>query len=189
MATTAAAFSIVEVGEGDDMAEIAGLFRQYRDVLLGLDVPIDLFQGFGDEIDHLPGKYGRSCGGALWVARDAASGNPLGCIAIKLLDAAVGLSEVKRLYVVPAARGRGVAKVLCLTAVEAARALGYRRLVLDTLHRLRGAAELYGKLGFSACAPYTHNPMPDVVFMHLLLTATDRTEGEGGAVTHSPSTT
>jgi len=163
------AFAIRELGDADDMAPVAALFEDYRRVLLSLDVPIDAFQGFAEEIAHLPGKYSRAMGGALWLALDDDGGAAIGCIAIKVLDADCGLSEVKRLYVTPAARGRGVAKALCATAVDAARAAGCRRLVLDTLKRLSGAVELYAKLGFTPCEAYTHNPMPDVVFMHVLL--------------------
>ena len=60
-----------------------------------------------------------------------------------------GVAEVKRMYVVPAARGLGVGAVI-LAALEAeARALGATRLVLETGERQPEAIALYRRAGFS----------------------------------------
>lgn len=72
---------------------------------------------------------------------------PVACGALRLLDANTG--EVKRMYVVPAARRRGHAARL-LAALEAhARALGARRLVLETGDRQPESLALYRRFGFA----------------------------------------
>jgi len=180
------------------VAAIATLFDAYRVALLAHGVPIDSFQGFAGEIASLPGPYaepdgamliavdvegGGGAGAAVAVAGAATPlpagvpprwdgrGTPVGCIALKPLKAAGGVRtcEAKRLYVRPECRGRGAARALSLAVTEFARAAGYHRMVLDTLHRLEGALPLYASLGFTACEAYCFNPMPDVVFMELWL--------------------
>ncbi|HYS54792.1 MAG TPA: GNAT family N-acetyltransferase [Thermoanaerobaculia bacterium] len=82
--------------------------------------------------------------GAFVVAyRDAA---PVGCGAVRRLDGAC--AELKRMYVVPEARGEGIGRKL-LTALEAeARKLGVQRLVLETGTRQLAALGLYRCAGF-----------------------------------------
>jgi GNAT superfamily N-acetyltransferase len=82
--------------------------------------------------------------GAFFIA--TADGEPVGCGAVRRLDEQTG--EIKRMYVVPAARGRGVARRV-LEALEAeAAALGLRRLVLETGARQVEAIALYQRAGF-----------------------------------------
>jgi putative acetyltransferase len=84
--------------------------------------------------------------GVFLLAVPAAGDEALGCCALRRL--ADGTGEVKRMYVRPEARGRGVARAL-LTAIEAeARALGIARLVLETGVRQPEAVALYGSFGF-----------------------------------------
>lgn len=83
--------------------------------------------------------------GAFLVARLAEE--PIGCGAIRRLDAE--RAEVKRMYVVPAARGRRVGAAI-LTALEAeARLLGVARLVLETGERQPESLALYRRAGFT----------------------------------------
>jgi GNAT superfamily N-acetyltransferase len=63
------------------------------------------------------------------VARDE-DGTPLGCGALRML--ADGVAEVKRMYVVPAARGRGVSRAVLGALEEAARGRGWTTLRLET---------------------------------------------------------
>jgi GNAT superfamily N-acetyltransferase len=75
------------------------------------------------------------------------SGRPVGCGAIRRLDAAT--AEIKRMYVEQPARGTGVGRAL-LTALEAeARSLAVLRIVLETGERQLEALALYSSAGFA----------------------------------------
>jgi GNAT superfamily N-acetyltransferase len=75
---------------------------------------------------------------------------------IKRLDA--DACEIKRMYVVPEARGRGLGRVL-LEALEAqARRLGYRVARLDTGPQQPGAQRMYETAGYRAIQNFNANP-------------------------------
>ena len=77
---------------------------------------------------------------------------PVGCGAVRLLSALD--AEIKRMYVKPEARRRGVAKVL-LAALEAeAKGLGAMRLLLETGVRQQEAIGLYSGAGFTGIEPF-----------------------------------
>jgi putative acetyltransferase len=71
---------------------------------------------------------------------------PVGCGAVRLLDAETG--ELKRMYVSPAERGRGLGRLLVAELEAEASALGVRRLVLETGTRQHAALALYRAAGF-----------------------------------------
>jgi GNAT superfamily N-acetyltransferase len=79
----------------------------------------------------------------LVVYRD---GTPVGCGALRLLDA--DTAELKRMYVSPTARGRGLGRRLVAALEAEARALGVRRLVLETGVRQTAALALYRGTSF-----------------------------------------
>lgn len=95
-----------------------------------------------------------SPGGAFLVLYE--DGEPVACGGVKRL--ADGVGEIKRMYVVPAARSRGHARRL-LDALEAASAgLGYRRVRLDTGHLQPHARALYRSAGYEPIPDYNGNP-------------------------------
>jgi len=144
-----------------DLPAITQLFRAYA-----ASLPIDLgYQGFDGELQSLPGMYAPPHG-ALLIARDA-DGAALGCVAMRPLDE--GVCEMKRLYVAPEGRGKGVGKELALAIIEAARAAGYREMRLDTLSSMHGAQALYRALGFVEIGAYYDTPIEGTVFMSLAL--------------------
>jgi putative acetyltransferase len=73
-------------------------------------------------------------------------GQPVGCGAVRRIDPAV--AEVKRMYVAPEARGRGVGRQVLLQLEAEARRLGATRLVLETGPRQPEALALYSRAGF-----------------------------------------
>ena len=90
-----------------------------------------------------PAEVSRKRGAFLVVYRN---GSAAGCGAVRLLDARTG--EFKRMYVAPEARRTGLGRQL-VSALEAeARALGARRLVLETGIRQAAAIGLYQAMGF-----------------------------------------
>lgn len=74
-------------------------------------------------------------------------GQLLACGALKRWDA--GTAEVKRMYTVPQARGRGLGEQVLLGLIERGRSLGYARLVLETGDLQGAAIRLYEKHGFT----------------------------------------
>jgi GNAT superfamily N-acetyltransferase len=91
------------------------------------------------------------------------AGEAVGCGAVRGVEP--GVAEIKRMYVAPAARGRGVGRVI-LDALEAeARRLGARRLLLETGPRQPEAIFLYERAGFTHIplyGEYVHTPHPDL---------------------------
>lgn len=110
----------------------------------------------------LPAPYVAPTGG-LWLAWDGAEA--AGCIALRTL--APGIGEVKRMYVRPASRGRGIARALAQRAIVEARALGHERLRLGTLTTMHAAQTLYASLGFKPIAPYRPVEFGDTLFYEL----------------------
>jgi ribosomal protein S18 acetylase RimI-like enzyme len=76
---------------------------------------------------------------------------------------------MKRLYVRPEARGKGLGSILCLKVIERAKLQGYKKLRLDTLPAMLNARELYRKMGFYQIEPYYDNPISGTAFMELIL--------------------
>ena len=84
---------------------------------------------------------------------------PVGCVSLR--PHTPGLAEVKRLWVAPAARGRGLARRLMTTIEHHARTLRYTGLILDTNAALTEAIALYRKTGWTPIPPYSGFPSTD----------------------------
>ena len=112
-------------------------------------------QNYDQELLHLEAKYGPP-GGRLYLLVTP-EGEAVGTGALRPLEG--GLCELKRLYIRPAFRGQGAGRTNGPPPdPESARALGYRRMVLDTFPFLAGAIHLYRKLGFRRSLPITAPP-------------------------------
>ena len=141
-----------------ELEHVRGFFRQYA-AWLGVDLS---FQGFADEIANLPGAYGAADGRLFYAEVD---GQPAGCVGIRRFSE--GVCEMKRLYVDPAFRGRGVGRKLALAAIKAAHLFGYRRILLDTVPSMRIAVKLYRELGFKEVPAYYPSPIEGTIFLTL----------------------
>lgn len=98
--------------------------------------------------------------GGVFLLLEEDDGTPLGCGGIRTLaptDAGARM-EVKHLYVVPAARGRGLGRLLLESLEERALRAGAASLVLDTNRSLEAAGGLYRSMGFVPVEPYNDNP-------------------------------
>lgn len=77
---------------------------------------------------------------------------------------------MKRLFVRDTFRGKGVGWLLIQTIIRNAKAIGYERMLLDTLPpRMNDAIALYRSIGFKEIAPYYDNPVEGAIFMELKL--------------------
>jgi GNAT superfamily N-acetyltransferase len=120
------------------------------------------YGGEGDTTPIQPGEFDPPEGGFL-VAYIAATHEPAGCVGWRTYVEEETIAELKRLYVVPAFRGRGVAKAL-LTAVEAAaREAGRARIWLETGTAQPEAIGLYETNGYARIEDFGHyKGYPDV---------------------------
>lgn len=152
--------AIHEAQSSADIALVHALFTEYQ---CGLGVDL-CFQGFAEELATLPGDYARPSG-RLLLATDGAS--VLGVVGLRALPGTD--CEMKRLYVRPAGRGLGVARLLSKTLINEARLGGYQRILLDTLPAMAEAQALYRSLGFVEIGAYRNNPIAGTLYMALQL--------------------
>lgn len=160
--------SIIRATTSEQLAQAAGLFREYA-----ASLPFSLcFQGFDEELVSLPGKYAPPAGVILLAM---AGETPVGCIAMRPLpDLGAGVCEMKRMYVVPAWQGRGIGRRLAEQLLADARAAGHTFMKLDSEPDMVAAVGLYRSLGFTPCERYNNDPHPQTVFMELRLDAGGR---------------
>jgi ribosomal protein S18 acetylase RimI-like enzyme len=162
-----------------DSEAIRALFLGYS-AALGIDLT---FQSFQDELDSLPGRYAESQGGSLLIARAviddsdhiSAHWEPpfkpttppispaVGCVALR--RSPDNWCEMKRLYVVEAARGLKLGDKLVEAIVAQAKTLDYRGIRLDTLPDMTAAQGLYRRYGFVQIEPYYDTPIEGTIFM------------------------
>jgi ribosomal protein S18 acetylase RimI-like enzyme len=149
---------IVPARTAADYAGGRRLFQEYVD-WLGVDLG---FQQVQEELAQIRKVYSPPRN-QLLLARDGSA--YAGCVALR--DRTRGDCEMKRLYVRPAYRGRGLGRRLARAIIDEARSMGYRRMLLDTLARLTPARRLYRSLGFCETDAYYQNPLPGVIYLAL----------------------
>jgi ribosomal protein S18 acetylase RimI-like enzyme len=156
-----AAMKFVQAESPDEIEIVRGLFREYQ-TGLGVDL---CFQDFDQEVAGLPGDYAPPTGRLLLAIDDQ---RVAGCIALR--SRGNGDCEMKRLYVRPEFRGQGLGRELVTAILNAAREIGYQRMLLDTLPgKMDEAIALYRSFGFREIAPYYYNPVAGALFMEQLL--------------------
>ena len=148
----------------EDIMEIRQLLRAYE-AWLRTDL---CFQNFESELAGLPGSYAPPSG-RLLIAMSATGPRSAGCVALRPFDKSV--CEMKRLFVRADFRGTGLGRRLALAILDEARAIGYRKMRLDTLPQQREAHQLYASLGFREIEPYRPNPIAGSLFLELDLDA------------------
>jgi len=143
------------------LAAVKKLFKEYAG---SLDFDLG-FQNFDEELANLPGEYVPPTGCLLLATyQDKAAG----CVALRRIDE--GACEMKRLYVQPKFRRRGIGRALAEAIIERAKKAGYKRMRLDTAPTMDAAKDLYESMGFKEIDAYRYNPLKGAVFMELTLT-------------------
>jgi putative acetyltransferase len=143
------------------IAQARELFLEYAKSL-GFSL---CFQNFDLELAGLPGDYAPPGGRLLLAEFD----NQLaGCVALHKFDG--DICEMKRLYLRPKFRGKGMGRILAEAIIAQARQIGYLRMRLDTVGPvMKDAVAMYRKLGFREIAPYRANPMAGTLYLELTL--------------------
>jgi len=123
------------------------------------------FQNFDDELASLPGDYAPPEGRLLLAEYE---GQLAACVALHKLDA--DICEMKRLYLRPQFRGKGLGRILAQRIISDARQIGYKRMRLDTVGPvMKDAVAMYRKLGFKEIPAYRPNPNPGTLYLELEL--------------------
>lgn len=108
----------------------------------------------------------------------AAAGEHLPCVVaaiglfqrdVRIIPAhsALQICEMKRLYVRPEFRGKGLGRSLVNSILVESRSIGYQRMRLDTLPQMKEAMAMYRSIGFRAIPAYCHNRVPGATFLEL----------------------
>lgn len=145
------------------LEDIRELFTEYTDMLVRRDPVFKGYlelQKYDDELLHPELKYAQPQG-RLFIAR--LDGESVGCIALRGVDSR--RCEMKRLYIRPEHRHRGVARALVARLVEEAGDAGYSQMLLDTLPVLSEAIALYLSMGFTYVERYNDSPLDYTVYM------------------------
>lgn len=143
------------------IAQARELFLEYA-ASLGFSL---CFQNFDQELAGLPGDYAPPEGRLLLAEYE---GQLAGCVALHKIG--VGVCEMKRLYLRPQFRGKGLGRALAEHLIGEARQMGYERMRLDTVEPvMKDAVAMYGRLGFKEIAAYRQNPMAGAMYMELEL--------------------
>ena len=148
------------------LADARAIFGEYQASLASDPNHVAMLeaQGFDQEIAGLPGKYAPPSGRLLLAS---VLGRAAGCVALQRVDE--DRAEMKRMYVRPEYRGQSIGRILAAAIVDHARAIGYRRMLLDTLPHMKEAVALYRSIGFRDTARYRYNPIEETVFFELIL--------------------
>jgi len=151
---------LVKANTCEQMEIARGIFLRYAQ---SLDFDLS-FQGLTAELAGLPGDYGPPTG-CLLLALEASEA--VGSVALRKIGD--GVCEMKRLFLNPQQRGKGIGRILVQAVIQEAKRLGYKRMRLDTVPSMTSAIGLYRSLGFEEISPYCHNPVPGAKFFELRL--------------------
>lgn len=120
-----------------------------RQLIAELWREVDLI--YGNREPTIPNVSGMDAPSAVFlIARE--SGSAIGCVALRPLAAEI--AEVKRMYVRPAARRSGCARLLMQRLEEIARKSGFREIWLETGLGQPAAIRLYESLGYERRASF-----------------------------------
>jgi GNAT superfamily N-acetyltransferase len=160
--------NITQISAPGDIAAVRDLVREFTDWAFAQDpdaISAPTFANLETELASLPGVYGPPTGCFL-LARDG--GEPAGCVAFRADGP--DTVEVKRMYVRPNHRGKGIGQALVASLIAEARRQNIRRIVLSTHCSLVSAQRIYRASGFRVVPPPADFPeqfRARVVFMEM----------------------
>ncbi len=144
----------------EDFEAAAKLFRQYA-----AELSIDLdFQNFEEELLQLKNIYGEADGGIILCKEKNIY---IGCAGIRKFNSET--AELKRMWVNPTARGKGLGGEILNAALALAVRKNYKAIVLDTLDNMLPAIKLYKEAGFEEIEPYYFNPHKNALYFKKIL--------------------
>ena|ERR1700756_4422395 len=172
-------FRIYPAESPSEIELIRELFLEYANSL-GFSL---CFQGFDQELAGLPGDYAPPEGRLLLAEYD---GKVAGCGALHRVQSSESgvagnvretktgtgrgepVAEMKRFYLRPEFRGKGLGRALAERILQEARNIGYARLRLDTVEPvMKDAVAMYRRMGFREIEAYRVNPMAGTLYMEL----------------------
>jgi putative acetyltransferase len=164
---------ITEMTTAEDVEAVRSMIRAYVDWLYRT-IPeeaeeITYYYGperLAEALAEVPTSFTPPHGLAFVARRD---GITVGCVLARPFGQP-GIAELKRLFVLPSARGSGLGRALVETIISRMRDVGYPTVRLDTAIFLTDAIALYRRLGFVQIDPYYDLPpvaQRTTVFMEL----------------------
>lgn len=142
----------IDCTDAHAVSDVRSVLHAYHDELVAT-FPANTLTG---EIESLPAPY-LPPAGALLVARNG-DGRPVGCVGLKRFTEHE--CEITRLYVLAEARRSGLGRALVRAAMDQARAMGYREMLLIAVTRTTETAQrIYRELGFEDSPPYRETPL------------------------------
>ena len=149
---------IITADSSELITKAKELVHEYA-LSLGVDLS---FQDFETEISTFPEQYSPPQGRLLLAQWE---NEVVGCVGLR--DSGGGKCEMKRMYVQPEYRGKGLGRALGERLISEARDIGYTHMRLDTVPAMEAAVSLYLSLGFKETEPYRFNPFKDAMFLEL----------------------
>jgi GNAT superfamily N-acetyltransferase len=148
-----------------DKAQVRELFWEYlqwandrlnREFGISFDIESMIQQNMADLEMFLP-PYGR-----LLLAAEGPNAAGIACM--KRIRECIG--EIKRMYVRPEYRGKGIGRALLEALVAAAQQIGYQTIRLDSVRFMTAAHALYRSAGFQEIEPYSESEIPTEFHKH-----------------------
>lgn len=149
-----------EIVEAHSSRQYRSAMRLFVEYAASLDFDLQ-FQQFDAELQQLPAMYG-SPHGVLLLVRDRQ--RYVGAVGLRNIENP-HTCEVKRMYLRPAYRGKGIGAALLQQLLIHAKQMGYSTIKLDTLgYKMPAAVRLYTSFGFEPTDPYNYNPYEGVLY-------------------------
>jgi ribosomal protein S18 acetylase RimI-like enzyme len=159
------AFELRNAADPADYESFKGLLQEYAE----RDLADPQHSSIWRDMAQLPGRYAAPHGAVLLAYH---AGELAGCGAW-VTTQTPGLVEIKRVYVRPAFRRRGLARLLTLSLADRARLYSYAMAGICTWPDNASALTLYQQLGFTPIASFREPEKSHLVFLGLPLVQPD----------------